>query len=119
MLRALGLASFCLATAVAQSNFPAPPSPTSNPQTPHKELLGMALFFEEQLSSTGTTACATCHDFAHGGGDPRTADSVNPPMAKIPLANPPRAMPPIALGPIAIQPRAVCLRPWRWAWLTM
>ena len=38
----------------------------------------MALFFEEQLSSTGTVACATCHDMAHGGADPRTAHSANP-----------------------------------------
>ena len=71
------VASLFIATAVAQTNFPAPTAPASNPPTPAKELLGMALFFEEQLSSTGTVACATCHDMAHGGADPRTAQSVN------------------------------------------
>lgn len=38
----------------------------------------MALFFEEQMSSTGTVACATCHAFSSGGVDPRAANSVNP-----------------------------------------
>ena len=38
----------------------------------------MALFFEEQLSSTGTVACATCHDLARGGIDSRTAHAINP-----------------------------------------
>jgi cytochrome c peroxidase len=38
----------------------------------------MTLFFEEQLSSTGTIACATCHDFVRGGVDPRTATARNP-----------------------------------------
>lgn len=78
MLRALASASLCMATALAQANFPAPPTPASNPRTPAKELLGMALFFEEQLSSTGTVACGTCHDFVSGGVDPRAATSANP-----------------------------------------
>lgn len=38
----------------------------------------MALFFEEQMSSTGTVACATCHDLTRGGIDPRTAHAANP-----------------------------------------
>jgi len=78
MLRALGFSSLLIATAAAQTNFPPPPSPPGNPQTPQKELLGMTLFFEEQLSSTGTVACATCHDLARGGIDARTAQAVNP-----------------------------------------
>ena len=78
MLRALGSASLLLAAAVAQTNFPPPPSPTGNPPSQQKELLGMALFFEEQLSSTSTVACATCHDFTRGGVDGRTSDGVNP-----------------------------------------
>jgi len=78
MLRSLAALSFMIATAVAQTNFPPPPQPWSNPHTPGKELLGMTLFFEEQLSSTGTVACATCHDFARGGADPRTANARNP-----------------------------------------
>lgn len=78
MIRALFVVASFVAAASAQALFPPPPSPASNPQTPDKVLLGMALFFEEQLSSTGTVACATCHDFAVGGVDPRTATTVNP-----------------------------------------
>jgi len=77
MLRSLGALSFLISAALAQTNFPPPPAPPSNPHTPGKELLGMTLFFEEQLSSTGTVACATCHDFVRGGADPRTATARN------------------------------------------
>ncbi|HEX6811729.1 MAG TPA: cytochrome c peroxidase [Planctomycetota bacterium] len=78
MLRAFGFASLWITAAVAQTNFPPPLSPPGNPQTVQKELLGMTLFFEEQLSSTSTVACATCHDLARGGIDVRTTDAVNP-----------------------------------------
>ncbi len=47
--------------------------PPGNPMTTEKTLLGMALFFEEQLSSDDTMACATCHVMEAGGGDPRPA----------------------------------------------
>ncbi|MEZ5966149.1 MAG: cytochrome c peroxidase [Planctomycetota bacterium] len=57
----------------AQAGFPPPPVPVGNPQTPDKVLLGKALFWDEQLSSTRTMACGTCHVFAHGGADPRPA----------------------------------------------
>lgn len=77
MLRAIAPIVLSAAALVAQSNFPPPPQPAGNPSTPAKELLGMALFFEEQLSSTNTVACATCHDFAHGGADPRTNAAIN------------------------------------------
>ena len=53
--------------------FPVPAVPAGNPLTPAKVLLGKALFFEEQLSSDDTVACATCHGFEAGGGDPRAA----------------------------------------------
>ncbi len=50
--------------------------------TTAKANLGKALFFDEQLSSTRTVACATCHQAEHGGGDQRaavgTAGSTNP-----------------------------------------
>ncbi|MEC7583039.1 MAG: cytochrome c peroxidase [Planctomycetota bacterium] len=65
-------------SSIAQTNFPPPAAPVGNPVTQNKALLGMALFFEEQLSSSSTVACATCHDFTHGGADPRTAESVHP-----------------------------------------
>ncbi|WP_325279356.1 cytochrome-c peroxidase [Tahibacter sp.] len=59
-----------------------PPVPAGNPQTAAKIQLGKALFWEEQLSITGTVACGTCHRSFGGGGDPRTAlagaSSINP-----------------------------------------
>lgn len=59
-----------------------PPVPPANPQTTAKIALGQALFWEEQLSLTGTVACGTCHRAFAGGGDPRSAlagvDSLHP-----------------------------------------
>lgn len=52
-----------------------PPVPAGNPLTPEKILLGKALFWDEQLSSTRTVACGTCHIPAAGASDPRTAAS--------------------------------------------
>lgn len=76
---ALSGAPLCLLSVLAaQSNFPPPPAPTGNPVTADKALLGMALFFEEQLSSTGTVACATCHDFRAAGADRRAATARHP-----------------------------------------
>lgn len=49
-----------------------PPVPQGNPMTPAKIKLGKALFWDEQLSSTRLTACATCHRPAAGGSDPRS-----------------------------------------------
>ncbi|MCR9247448.1 MAG: hypothetical protein NXI31_20650 [bacterium] len=46
--------------------------------TVDKALLGKVLFWDEQLSSTGSIACGTCHILAHGGGDPRALTTVNP-----------------------------------------
>lgn len=51
--------------------FPVVQVPPGNPPTPAKIRLGQALFFEEQLSSDDTMACATCHMPEAGGGDPR------------------------------------------------
>ncbi|HEX6882476.1 MAG TPA: cytochrome-c peroxidase [Planctomycetota bacterium] len=53
--------------------FPVVAVPRGNPLTPEKVLLGKALFFEEQLSSDDTVACATCHVLEAGGVDPRLA----------------------------------------------
>ncbi|MEO8459815.1 MAG: cytochrome c peroxidase [Dokdonella sp.] len=50
-----------------------PPIPAGNPQTTAKINLGMTLFWEEQLSVTGTAACGTCHRSFSGGSDPRTS----------------------------------------------
>jgi cytochrome c peroxidase len=48
-----------------------PPVPAANPQTAAKVALGTALFWDEQLSKTGTVACGTCHVPRAGGSDPR------------------------------------------------
>ncbi|HMZ20249.1 MAG TPA: cytochrome c peroxidase, partial [Blastocatellia bacterium] len=59
-----------------------PPAPVENPVTATKAWLGKALFWDEQLSSTRTVACGTCHHASNGGADPRSqllgARSINP-----------------------------------------
>ncbi|MFN7519871.1 MAG: cytochrome c peroxidase [Lysobacteraceae bacterium] len=47
------------------------PVPPENPQTQAKVDLGFALFWDEQLSRTGTVACGSCHMPRAGGSDPR------------------------------------------------
>lgn len=49
-----------------------PIQPAENPVTAAKAYLGKALFWDEQLSSTRTVACGTCHRPGSGGSDPRT-----------------------------------------------
>ena len=66
-----------------------PPRPPQhgNPVTAAKIYLGKTLFWDEQLSSTRTTSCGTCHFFRHGGGDervtPGTVRSRHPGFDKI------------------------------------
>jgi len=52
---------------------PLPPltSPKANPATPEKTVLGKLLFWEQQISSSKTVACGTCHSPRHGGADAR------------------------------------------------
>lgn len=54
-----------------------PPAPAGNPVTAAKAYLGKALFWDEQMSSTRTVACGTCHRPAAGGSDPRTVVGSN------------------------------------------
>ena len=60
----------------------APPVPPANPITASKVYLGKALFWDEQMSSTKTVSCGTCHQAAGGGDDLRAkttaAISTNP-----------------------------------------
>lgn len=49
-----------------------PPEPAGNALTAAKFYLGKTLFWEEQMSTTGTLACATCHAPSHGGTDQRS-----------------------------------------------
>jgi cytochrome c peroxidase len=66
----------------AQGGLQPPPAPAGNPVTAEKTLLGKALFWDEQLSSTRMTACGTCHILNAGGSDPRSvignANSTHP-----------------------------------------
>ena len=49
-----------------------PPAPPTNPTTAAKVYLGKSLFWDEQLSSTKTVSCGTCHRGGTGGSDPRS-----------------------------------------------
>lgn len=53
-----------------------PPVPPGNPVTAAKALLGKTLFWDEQLSSTRTVACGSCHQAGRGGSDPRSLGGV-------------------------------------------
>ena len=53
-----------------------PTAPAGNPVTATKAYLGKALFWDEQLSSTRTVACGTCHHAINGGSDPRSLTNV-------------------------------------------
>lgn len=52
-----------------------PPAPPENPVTGAKVYLGKTLFWDEQLSSTRTVACGTCHWPRAGGADPRSSEA--------------------------------------------
>lgn len=60
----------------ASGQFPQPRVPAGNPITANKALLGKALFWDEQLSSSGTVACGTCHMPENAGSDPRSARGI-------------------------------------------
>lgn len=51
---------------------PPPPAPPGNPLTATKVYLGKALFWDEQLSSTKTVSCGSCHQANKGGSDIRS-----------------------------------------------
>lgn len=75
-LATLLLAGAVLAAATA-SAAPGPalprvaPSPADNPTTAAKVALGQVLYFDPRFSSTGTVACASCHNVMEGGDDHR------------------------------------------------
>lgn len=71
MTRSATAALTILLAAPAAAQLPPVPVPPGNPITEPKRVLGKLLFFEEQLSSDDTMACATCHLPASGGADPR------------------------------------------------
>ncbi len=65
-------------SAQGPGGFPPVDPPPGNPITANKAMLGKALFWDEQLSSTGTMACGTCHIPRSGGIDPRAQGAVHP-----------------------------------------
>jgi cytochrome c peroxidase len=85
MLRLIGFTMLmlccCASASVAQpppppppplTPLPPPPQPAGNQVTPAKANLGKTLFWDEQLSSSRTVACGSCHQAATGGTDPRS-----------------------------------------------
>ena len=69
---ALAAAIVALAALPALAQLLPPPEPSENPVTVAKANLGKVLFWDEQLSSTRTVACGTCHHPTTGGDDPRS-----------------------------------------------
>ncbi len=57
---------------IAPPNFGSP----ANPLTASKAALGKTLFWDEQLSSTKTVSCGTCHQAGTGGTDSRSLITV-------------------------------------------
>jgi cytochrome c peroxidase len=55
----------------------APPAPPANPITASKVYLGKALFWDEQMSSTKTVSCGTCHTAGGGGDDLRASTTAS------------------------------------------
>lgn len=53
----------------------APTDPVGNISTADKILLGKALFWDEQMSSSKTVACASCHIMSSAGTDPRSTEN--------------------------------------------
>jgi cytochrome c peroxidase len=58
------------------------PEPKDNPSTPEKIALGRQLFFDPILSSSGTIACATCHQPAHAWTDGRATAVGHAPLQR-------------------------------------
>ncbi len=68
----LGLVGVVLSVAyVSYADLPPVPVPAENPITEPKRVLGKILFWDEQLSTSNTMACGTCHTAGGGGSDPR------------------------------------------------
>jgi cytochrome c peroxidase len=63
------------AAAAGHAQLQPPEAPVGNPLTADKANLGKVLFWDEQISSTRTVSCGTCHIPAVGGEDPRSGVS--------------------------------------------
>jgi cytochrome c peroxidase len=74
----VGVGALVGASYLAFAEVPPVPVPPANPITEPKRVLGKTLFFDEQLSTSNTVACATCHVMPRGGSDPRLARNPGP-----------------------------------------
>ena len=77
VLRSIVLIALAASPAFAQPPPPLtpllpPPQPAGNQVTTAKANLGKVLFWDEQMSSTRTVACGSCHQARGGGSDPRS-----------------------------------------------
>jgi len=70
LVSALALTASMTASA-AESSPTTAPAPEDNPTTEEKVALGKMLYHDPRLSSTGTVACASCHNTMLGGEDNR------------------------------------------------
>ena len=64
-------AIFGLQVKAADLDEPIKPLPTDTTLDQRKIDLGRKLFVDVRLSKDNTVSCASCHDFSHGGADPR------------------------------------------------
>ena len=64
------VALLCVSTVLFSAE-PITPIPAAIAYDRAKAKLGQRLFFDPILSRDRSVACVTCHDFAHGGADPR------------------------------------------------
>jgi len=82
VLTSASLVAALAGSALSQADAPMPNPPEfpfENQFSEEKNLLGKILFFDEQMSSSSTVACATCHINEVGGTDPRAVtDKLNP-----------------------------------------
>ncbi|WP_281951587.1 cytochrome-c peroxidase [Nitrosophilus kaiyonis] len=62
---------FFFIISILYSKEPISPIPQNIKYNKDKAILGKYLFFDPILSKDKTISCASCHDFNHGGADPR------------------------------------------------
>jgi cytochrome c peroxidase len=78
-------------TLTVPAGFPTPVIPADNPLTNEGVALGRMLFYEKQLSSTGTMSCGSCHQqskaFTDGLAKAVGVDGVANPRGTMSLAN--------------------------------
>lgn len=67
----IGLSALPSPAAAAGSDEPLRPLSEPVNLDPRKVELGSLLFVDKRLSGNDTIACSSCHDFTHGGADPR------------------------------------------------